>query len=540
MKLQKKVNFIIIIILMIIELLIGEYRNQYRRIENDEIFSVGLANNTGDYLFFENREIENFSNYSGWMLGKCFNDYITVQPNEKLSVKNVFINQGRDNHPPLFYLLVNCISSITPNHINYLWLTFINMWSMCGVIWLLYLSMKKIVGDKWYSVVPSVIWLCSTGCYQLTNYIRMYTLLCFWTCLMTYLHICLIMEGKVERKRQIQLALVVCLGGLTHYYFYVFGFFLAGAYLIILLLQIKNELKQKYLLIWEYVLPYLLGGGLALATFPKVLRHVFKSSMSGRMQENLKGNSLPFRETYDVIVQNVFWGKMVGSIVVIGGALVLFLFFLYHYKSKKIDDKYSNMQNGYLKILTILLATLFGYLCISMKASVYVAWYYISPSFSLIILIFSLAVMMGEMDRYNKMSTIICLLLCGYSIYFLGFIEIPLIIQERKEDIVYCAMVEELSNSDCIYLSESWNCLYGNHLPDMAKMDEVRCITPEEFVETDLQELLDGRETTEQGLIMICRKVDDQDTYLEQMIEQTGLQGELVWSDEKNAFYRFQ
>lgn len=527
-----------IVMLMIIEIFLGCYMNQHRGIENDEIFSLGLANNTGDFLFFENAQVEEYSNDAGWFDGSRYRDYITVQPNEKFSFKNVFINQGRDNHPPLFYLWVNVVSSFTPDKVNYLGAVFINIISMCGVILLLYLSMKKMLGNRWCTVIPSVLWICSIGCYQLTNYIRMYTLLCLWTCALLYLHICFIKERTVSKRRAIQLGVIVFLGGLTHYYFYVFGFFVALSYLIMQVLQIRKELREKYVILLKYACPYLGGGIMAMIVFPKVLKHIFKSSMSGRMQDNLKGNGLPFNETYDVINQAVFQNKVIWCIafliVVVG---VVFVLIKGNKFKAEIDEKEDKKE--YMQVLTLLVLSIAGFLLIAMKASVYIAWYYISPAFSTILLLVMLICMIGFWYDQEKVSIIACLVLCIFNIYGYCNNTIPVIIQERRDNIAYQNMVDDLADNDCIYLSESWNCLYGNHLPDMAKMDEVRCITPDEFVKTDLQKLLDGRETTEQGLIMICRKVDNQDKYLRQMEGQTSLQGELVWADDKNSFYKF-
>ena len=314
---------------------------------------------------------------------------------------------------------------------------------------------------------------------------------------------------------------------------------MAATYFMMQLFQIRKELKEKYVVLWNYVWPYLAGGLTAILVFPKVLRHIFKSSMSGRMQDNLKGNGLPFGETYNVINHNVFHGKIVWCFVLVVLIVAVFIILL-HGKYKEDSNENQIIWKEYLQILLLLTVTLAGFLLIAMKASVYIAWYYFSPVFPVFILLATLIGMLGGWGKQPRITYAYYAIICVYSIFIFIASMLPIMKQERNQEMQYQAMVRTLTGCDCIYLSESWNCLYGNHLPDMAVMDEVRCITPDNYCQMDLKELLSGRETTEQGLVMICRKIDEQEKYLEQMKEQTGLQAMLVWSDEKNAFYRFQ
>ena len=112
--------------------------------------------------------------------------------------------------------------------------------------------------------------------------------------------------------------------------------------------------------------------------------------------------------------------------------------------------------------------------------------------------------------------------------------------QTRKNNQAYVNMIKTFEGDDCFYISDNWTCLYGNHLPNMSVMDEVRCITPDEWKSSQLNQILAGRETDDREVILIFRKVNEQEKLIEQLKQQTASTVEKVWQDEKNAFYRVQ
>lgn len=529
--------YFVIAILVTIQIIWGCYMNADRIITNDEIFSLGLANNTSDFEFFQNDQVEAFGNEMGWFAGEQYNNYVTVQPEDKWSFANVFKKQGIDNHPPLFYLWVHTLSCFTPDRLNYLGVAFINILSMCGVIVLLYFSMKKIFGDTWYNVVPSIIWVFSNGCNQLTNYIRMYTLLTFFVMCMVYLHICFVLEAEFTKKRLVQLAVTVCLGGLTHYYFYFYCFFLAGTYFVMRALEWRKELKERRTHFIQFVGAYFVGGMTALAIFPKVIKHFLGSSMSQKMQDNAKGGTFPIGETLGVINDNVFHGM---GLWVLSGIILLVAFCLIVNKKRQKDTEGQVISNkNFMELCIVLLVPAILFLLVVTKTALYIAWYYVSPAFATIFLATIMLCCFGMVKNRALVTTICCWIFCIGSAFMFLTKCVPTEIQNRQEHVAFLKMIESLRGRDCIYLSESWSCLYGNQLPYMGVMDEVRCITPDDYRNISLQVLLDGRESKEDEIVMIFRKIDDKDTYLRQLEEQTELRGELLYDDGKTAYYSF-
>lgn len=531
--LKKNSCNIIVAILCIIQIAIGIHANLDRIISGDEIFSVGLANNTGDYLFFTQKEIDQYSNDAGWFDASLYHNYLTVQADEQFSYGNVLEKQKHDVHPPLYYYLVHTISSVTPDYANYLGIAIINIIAMCGVIILLYLSMKKTFKNSILCIVPCILWVCSQASYHLVTYIRMYAMLSFFTLCIIYLHICLIIEKEISKKRFLQMAMTVCLGGITHYYFYVLGFFAVLFYLLLQVYWYKKEILNRKKQLSLYMGSFILGGCSAFLIFPRVVYHVLKTNVGSQVQDNFVGGSIPIRENLEIVNSNVFQGHFYIVLLIVLSGLVL------SFCLKRTNEYKYEYCKEYFGVCVYLALVGICYLFLVMKITIYVAWYYICPIYSVFLLLTAMLCCIGACNGQRFIAYICCGVLSICSIGFLYNKELPEIEANRKSGKEYISMVESLSGNDCIYLSESWNCLYGNHLPDMAVMDEVRCITPDNYCQMDLKELLSGRETTEQGLVMICRKIDEQEKYLEQMKEQTGLQAMLVWSDEKNAFYRF-
>lgn len=538
-KIQKRrIEWIILFIMITFLIIIGIYRNQYRRLVDDEIFSMGLANTTEDYIFMYNDQLLQYQNEDGWFSGSHFNDYLTVQPNERFSVKNVYQNQARDNHPPLFYLLVNFISSFFPNEMNLLGIVMINIVFLCFMMVLLFQCARKILGDTIFALLPCLCFLLSSACMQMTDYIRMYTMLCFFSLCLIYIHICFWVEQTITRSKLIAISITVCLGGLTHYYFYVFGFWVAGLYLIMQCIVWKNELRERVKDVIRYLSSYVIGGAGAFLCFPSVLHQILKSDMSDKMSDKLKGEGLPINEAIDVLQHSVAGGKGLWIVLMAIAISVIILYLLFR---SQLDIKMTNgiTIKSYICILAWLFGVCIGYCLMVIKASIYVAWFYLSPVFCPIFLLVSLlSIILWKYTR-KKVTIGFCLLICAFSI--ITYIDkIPEIYQNRKSNQEYVTMISSFKDCDCLYISDNWTCLYGNHLPNMSVMDEVRCITPDEWKVSQLDQLLDGRETANKDIILIFRKVSEQEELLEQLKQQTGGTIQTVWKDEKNAFYRVQ
>ena len=181
--------------------------------------------------------------------------------------------------------------------------------------------------------------------------------------------------------------------------------------------------------------------------------------------------------------------------------------------------------------------TTVSYFFLITKITIYVAWYYISPIFVLsqfVIFLSGCVFFKQEQRKYWYIIiaaiTIICVITYIPS-------KVSDVKEQRQLNITKQQMIEQITGDDCIYISKSWSNLYGNRLPDMAYMDEVRCITTADLLRTDIQELLNGRESTGDAVVLMIRGEDVFDTCISYIQENTGRNVSELMIDGNNATY---
>ena len=99
MRNKLKQNYLLIILIIvqtIIYIIAGSYK-QYLHI--DEAYSYGLTN----YERIEIQDNEDF--YNNWHKKEYYNDYLTIQEDERGKYKPIYENQKNDVHPPLYYYI---------------------------------------------------------------------------------------------------------------------------------------------------------------------------------------------------------------------------------------------------------------------------------------------------------------------------------------------------------------------------------------------------------------------------------------------------
>ena len=113
LKIKKKNNKLYVIVgsvLIIIAIIYMSISCYGASISGDEYFSIGFANNTKDFLFLSPGAIERYGD-EGWIDGEFLHDWLSVQPGEQFSIMQIHRNVREDVHPPLYFMLLNGISS---------------------------------------------------------------------------------------------------------------------------------------------------------------------------------------------------------------------------------------------------------------------------------------------------------------------------------------------------------------------------------------------------------------------------------------------
>ena len=264
---SKKVYIPILIVIILLQILVSVYAaNKKEYMHMDEAYSYGLMN----YDKISITDNEDFT--SGWHDKQYFLDYLEVNSDEVTNLMPVYENQKNDVHPPLFYLLLRIFATFTVDNFT-LWTGFImNILILSIASIILFLIAKKIFKSNVYALLVTAVYATSMALMETTIYIRMYALSTLSILLFTYITIKIEenqKEGKIGLKYLIPTSLIVLMGGLTHYYFFIYVF---GIYMYLL---VKHIRKKEYKFIVKYTITLAVTAVIYLLIFPYTINHIF-------------------------------------------------------------------------------------------------------------------------------------------------------------------------------------------------------------------------------------------------------------------------
>ena len=244
----------------------------------DEYYSYGLSNYSGDDIFMH---VD---------LGKTYDDpaqpfleYMAVQPGNGFSYGNVWKKQSADVHPPFYYVILHTICSLFPAKFSIWFAAVINIAFFGGIIFLTYLTMKRLAMRRTTAMTAALFCALAGGLLQINTFLRMYTMLMFYTSLLTWLHV------KYYENQPLRFfiyyPLTILSGMLTHYYFFIF-LFLQGMYFGISLL-VRRHWKSALL----YLAETLTAMAAAVIIFPAMITHIFTGYRGKESLDNLASSS---------------------------------------------------------------------------------------------------------------------------------------------------------------------------------------------------------------------------------------------------------
>lgn len=299
-----------ILIIMLIAINVGImffYQSKKRGFHEDEIYSLASAVNPYDglmpaygekdtntkmfekYVFDENIFIEiknvmhyvlNNSKYSEemdelnsqqkpiWKTKEEVEEYVTLNKDNYLNLKSIYYNQAKDNHPPVFYVLVH-ISSILFNgqFTKYIIFT-VNILAFILSCFLIKKILKLI--DKENIIIPILIFYgLSMGTISMVIYQRMYMLLTFFILLYFYYSIKIYKNNfTLTPKLNFALGTITIIGFLTQYFFAIFAFF------IFLLMIIKMIKDKRYIEVIKYIGFHIIYAIIGIVLFIPCIYHL--------------------------------------------------------------------------------------------------------------------------------------------------------------------------------------------------------------------------------------------------------------------------
>ena len=268
----------------------------------DEIFSYGLSNCICDSGIQMNIPVDGkyFSPAES-----VFYDYMTVSAGNTFNYSNVWINQGKDVHPPFFYVLVHTISSFFPGVFSKWFVGSIQIVFALLTLWISRKIVRSMGIDERTNLLFSVLFLFSNGIWSSVAFFRMYMMTMFFVTATAYILGEIIKRGNIDIKNQIAIITVVIGGTMTHYYYLIYLFFSCLVMGIFLLAKKKQVIR--------FVLSIGVAGGVSCLIFPRMIHHIFAGGRGSESVDNLMDNSLALylqrlREFYSFIDVQLFGG----------------------------------------------------------------------------------------------------------------------------------------------------------------------------------------------------------------------------------------
>lgn len=270
----------------------------------DEIYTYGLANSYYEPFPWADNE---------WLAGTYFWDYLTAKPDHLFNLNSVFYNQTHDVHPPFYYAIIHVISSFMP-HIFSKWIGLsVNLVSHLLIYGGIFRALRLIRVNEWRALFGAAFWSLTVGALSSAIFIRMYSLLTLEVITLLYLSLYFFNKNKLGVLVPIYFTTVI--GGLSHYYFYLYAFFLTITVGVVLLLA------KRYRAMFQHGLTMVIGVLTSLLIFPQTIDHVRRT---GRGQEALQAEfSLDrFRHYVGAIFENLFGSEKLGYLIIAGLCLL--------------------------------------------------------------------------------------------------------------------------------------------------------------------------------------------------------------------------
>lgn len=334
-----------------------------------------------------------------------FNEYLTVNQNNRFDYENVWDRQTGDVHPPLYYVLLHTISSFFPNTFSK-WLSCsINIVALLIILFFVQKIIKQLTDNKYIFYLVTLSFVLTTGILDSVALCRMYVLAMMWTTIGTYLYL-----KQVEKDEGIKfylpIMIITYLGALTHYYVIAYFVLLAIVYGIYLLVN------KKYKSVGLFCGSMAVAGIGSIATFPAMLDHIFFGYRGTEAVDNLLdlGTYVKRVTSFFSNISNELFGNEMLYILILLIVMVIIRFVM----NKRINS------NKVQKYIFLIIPTVVYFILVS-KIAAYINERYISIIYPMIIiwvyclLYDSINVIIS--NKYNKLTSLLLLLI----IVFFGF-----------------------------------------------------------------------------------------------------------------------
>lgn len=392
MKIKEKTIIVIILIIQTIIFVIAGINKSY--IHMDEAYSLGLTN----YNKVEIQQNEDF--YNTWHNKEYYEDYLSVNDNEKNNFLPVYENQKNDVHPPLYYLFLRIAMQFNIGSFSKWPGIILNIIIYLFITIFMYLILRKLFAKSENSQIKSAFLalISSLTLASINNaiYIRMYALSSLNILITTYLHLKLAEKKGNNYKLLVAIGISALVGSLTHYYYL---FYLAMLFIMFVIKYLK---EKEYKELAKYIITMIIAGILSLIIFPYSIKHMFFGYRGkGAINSLLNISEFFIKICQYILIINVYAFNNILFILVV---FILGIIIYKKIKKIKLIEK-----NKYIKY--ILYPTIFYFLLVAMSAP-WIELRYMMPICSIIfILIMYLLIMLLKNIVKEKTLNIIVIVI---------------------------------------------------------------------------------------------------------------------------------
>lgn len=325
-----------IVAYLVVTIVVVYFMNLKSGYHIDEIYSHGLANN--HFVPF-------LRNQGEWLDSSIFTHYLTVQETQTFRYDSVFYNQSVDVHPPLFYVLLHTISSFFPNVFSKWFGLSINLVFYLGTLVALQHQLFKVTKNKWVALIGMLFFGLSLGAISNALFIRMYMMQTFFTICLLNSTLTWINPNKITTKAVFLHILVLILGSLTHYYFFIYAFLLVAT------LSIVYLIRRKWKMMWLFGAISLLGILVSYLMFPAMVEQLISSDRGVQSSDGLTWNIENYIKYLNIIAEQLFSGYLLVYVLLIFATLVFLVYGLL--KIKKSGNKSYFQLNKLIDLIII-------------------------------------------------------------------------------------------------------------------------------------------------------------------------------------------
>lgn len=235
------------------------------------------------YTYYSTARTNGFYVTDGqWTDRETYGKEFVVLPDQRFQYGFVKLVQSWDVHPPMYYWVFHTVASLVPNVFSkWIGLSVNLFFHGINIILLWYLAYRISGRDRTTAFLVTLFSGLSPAAMSGVVFIRMYEMLTTFILLCAVLHVRAAEEQGISWRFLVSMMAVTYIGFLTHYYYFIFLFYMGAAFVLWLLWRDRHIRN----VVW-YALSQGTALVLAVLTYPSCLGQMFRGQRGAQATEN--------------------------------------------------------------------------------------------------------------------------------------------------------------------------------------------------------------------------------------------------------------